>query len=418
MIRTLTFLVLFLMAGYVIAQNTAASPYSASGLGERSFNGTQANRHMGGLDVFTDSIHVNLNNPASYGFSKVTTYSVGINYTNNNLSSSNESQNSDVASIDYISVSIPTGKFSFGFGLLPLTSVGYRVQGTNETSENQTFNRYEGNGGLNQAYLSVGLPITSYFAIGSTINYNFGNLFYRTGQFLEGIDNGTFMSNESSVSGLSFQFSGQLKIPIQKKHTLQAMYSYQPTVGLDSRNSRIFSTQSLSTEILTDVVRIDLASSGLENTNLDLSSMTRIGLGYGKNKKWFFGVQYNLIKSSNFANEFFKRENISYRNSEKWIVGGYFIPNYSSFTNYWSKVVYRFGFRTEQMSTIINNTPLSEKAISFGLGLPLAGYSNVNVGLEISQRGRKDLGLIKESAIALRVGMSLNDIWFIKRKYN
>jgi hypothetical protein len=418
MTRTLTFLVLFLMAGYVIAQNTAASPYSASGLGERSFNGTQANRHMGGLDVFTDSIHVNLNNPASYGFSKVTTYSVGINYTNNNLSSSNESQNSDVASIDYISVSIPTGKFSFGFGLLPLTSVGYRVQGTNETSENETFNRYEGNGGLNQAYLSVGLPITSYFAIGSTINYNFGNLFYRTGQFLEGIDNGTFMSNESSVSGLSFQFSGQLKIPIQKKHTLQAMYSYQPTVGLDSRNSRIFSTQSLSTEILTDVVRIDLASSGLENTKLDLSSMTRIGLGYGKNKKWFFGVQYNLINSSNFANEFFKRENILYRNSEKWIVGGYFIPNYSSFTNYWSKVVYRFGFRTEQMSTIINNTPLSEKAISFGLGLPLAGYSNVNVGLEISQRGRKDLGLIKESAIALRVGMSLNDIWFIKRKYN
>jgi len=196
------------------------------------------------------------------------------------------------------------------------------------------------------------------------------------------------------------------------------MYSYQPKIGLDSRNSRIFSTQSLSTEILTDVVRIDLASSGLENTNLDLSSMTRIGLGYGKNKKWFFGVQYNLIKSSNFANEFFKRENISYRNSEKWIVGGYFIPNYSSFTNYWSKVVYRFGFRTEQMSTIINNTPLSEKAISFGLGLPLAGYSNVNVGLEISQRGRKDLGLIKESTIALRVGMSLNDIWFIKRKYN
>ena len=418
MTRTLTFLVLFLIAGYVIAQNTAASPYSASGLGERSFNGTQANRHMGGLDVFTDSIHVNLNNPASYGFSKVTTYSVGINYTNNNLSSSNESQNSDVASIDYISVSIPTGKFSFGFGLLPLTSVGYRVQGTNETSENETFNRYEGNGGLNQAYLSVGLPITSYFAIGSPINYNFGNLFYRTGQFLEGIDNGTFMSNESSVSGLSFQFSGQLKIPIQKKHTLQVMYSYQPTVGLDSRNSQIFSTQSLSTEILTDVVRIDLASSGLENTKLDLSSMTRIGLGYGKNKKWFFGVQYNLIKSSNFANEFFKRENISYRNSEKWIVGGYFIPNYSSFTNFWSKVVYRFGFRTEQMSTIINNTPLSEKAISFGLGLPLAGYSNVNVGLEISQRGRNDLGLIKESAIALRVGMSLNDIWFIKRKYN
>ncbi len=418
MIRTLALLILFLCSVFTFAQNTAASPYSATGLGERSFNGTQASRHMGGLDVFTDSIHANLNNPASYGFLKATTYSVGINYINNNLASSTESQNSDIASIDYIAVSIPAGKFSFGFGIVPYTSIGYRVEGTNQTSELQIFNRYEGNGGLNQAYLSLGLPIASYFAIGTTINYNFGNLFYRTGQFVKGIDNGTFLSNESSVSGFSFQFSAQAKIPIQKKYTLQAMYSFQPKGELDSKNSRIFSTQSLSTEILTDIVQIDLASSGIENTNLDLSPMTRIGVGFGKNKKWFLGVQHNLIKSANFGNKFFKRENISYRDNKKWVIGGYFIPNYSSFTNYWSKVVYRFGFRTEQMSSLINNIPLSEKGISFGLGLPLAGLSNVNVGVEISQRGQKDLGLIKESIIAFRVGMSLNDIWFVKRKYN
>jgi hypothetical protein len=70
------------------------------------------------------------------------------------------------------------------------------------------------------------------------------------------------------------------------------------------------------------------------------------------------------------------------------------------------------------MSTLVNNIPLTETGISFGLGLPLGGLSNVNVGLEISQRGQKDLGLIQESIISFRVGMSLNDIWFVKRKYN
>ena len=418
MTRILAFLILFLFNVPIYAQNTSASPYSASGLGERSFSGTQASRHMGGLDVFTDSIHANLNNPAGYGFLKATTYSIGINYTNINLASLSESRNSDIASIDYIAVSIPAGKFSFGFGLLPFTSVGYRVEGNDDTSELQIFNRYEGNGGLNQAYFSVGLPLTSYFAIGSTLNYNFGNLFYRTGQFIEGIDNGTFLSNESSVSGFSFQFSAQAKIPIQKKYTFQAMYSFQPIGRLDSRNSRVFSTQSLSTEILTDFVQIDLTSSGIENTNPNLSSMSRIGAGYGKNKKWFLGVQYNFIKSSNFSNKFFERKNISYQDAKKWIIGGYFIPNYASFTNFWSKVVYRFGFRNEQMSTLFNNIPLTERGISFGLGLPLGGLSNVNVGLEISQRGQKDLGLIQESIISFRVGMSLNDIWFVKRKYN
>ena len=290
MTRILAFLILFLFNVLIYAQNTSASPYSASGLGERSFSGTQASRHMGGLDVFTDSIHANLNNPAGYGFLKATTYSIGINYTNINLASLSESRNSDIASIDYIAVSIPAGKFSFGFGLLPFTSVGYRVEGNDDTSELQIFNRYEGNGGLNQAYFSLGLPLTSYFAIGSTLNYNFGNLFYRTGQFIEGIDNGTFLSNESSVSGFSFQFSAQAKIPIQKKYTFQAMYSFQPIGRLDSRNSRVFSTQSLSTEILTDFVQNILG-----NLFIALLIITLLGM--------YFSAELAYVFAPGFADD-------------------------------------------------------------------------------------------------------------------
>jgi hypothetical protein len=70
------------------------------------------------------------------------------------------------------------------------------------------------------------------------------------------------------------------------------------------------------------------------------------------------------------------------------------------------------------MSSVINNIPLTETGITFGLGLPLAGLSNANVGIEISKRGQKDAGLVQETIVALRVGLSLNDIWFIKRKYN
>jgi hypothetical protein len=161
--RVNAFFILLLMTAPLFAQNTVSSPYSATGLGERSFNGTQATRHMGGLDVFTDSIHANLNNPAGYGFLKVTTYSVGINYTNNNLESASASENSDLAALDYLSVSIPTKKFSFGFGILPLTSVGYRIEKVSQLSETDIFNRYEGRGGLNQAYFSLGVPIHSQF---------------------------------------------------------------------------------------------------------------------------------------------------------------------------------------------------------------------------------------------------------------
>ena len=70
------------------------------------------------------------------------------------------------------------------------------------------------------------------------------------------------------------------------------------------------------------------------------------------------------------------------------------------------------------MSLIVNNIPLTETGISFGVGLPLGGLSNANVGLEISQRGQKEFGILKETLIALRIGLSLNDVWFIKRKFN
>ena len=57
-----TLLLFILISANIVGQNNSASPYSSAGLGESNFNGTQATRHMGGLDVLTDSIHANLLN--------------------------------------------------------------------------------------------------------------------------------------------------------------------------------------------------------------------------------------------------------------------------------------------------------------------------------------------------------------------
>lgn len=420
MTRIISVLIIFLQLQLAMAQSGSASPYSSAGLGERNFNGTQATRHMGGLDVFTDSIHANLNNPASYGFLKVTTYSVGIHYRNTNLASLTENRDADDASLDYLAISIPAGKFGFGFGILPYSSVGYKIEAINSNTSGglDLLNRYEGQGGVNQTYLSVGVPLASFLAVGASVQYNFGTLFYRTGQFVEGIDNGTFLTNQSSVSGFNYQFSAQANIPIQKKYLLQGMFSFQPEAFLNSQNDRIFYTQSISNETVVDFEEINLAAQGLENTRLETSETNKIGLGFGETKKWFLGIQRNSTKSANFSNDFFSRTNVDYRDAKQWSVGGFYIPNYASFTSFWSRVVYRFGFRSEQMGLIVNNVPLTETGISFGLGLPLGSLSNANVGFELSRRGEKESGLIRETMVAMRIGLSLNDIWFIKRKYN
>ena len=48
----------------------------------------------------------------------------------------------------------------------------------------------------------------------------------------------------------------------------------------------------------------------------------------------------------------------------------------------------------------------------------MSGYSNANVGIEMGRRGEKNNGLVRETYFALRVGLSLNALWFIKPKYN
>ena len=155
-----------------------------------------------------------------------------------------------------------------------------------------------------------------------------------------------------------------------------------------------------------------------DETIFRLPKSFSFGLGIGKNKKWFFGTQFNKINNSRFLNEFIIQPNIKYEDASRIGLGGFYIPEYSSITSYWKKVVYRIGFRTESKGYLINNQSIKENGITFGVGLPMAGYSNTNVTFEFGKLGTKNQNLIEEKFWSLRLGFSLNDLWFIKRKYN
>ncbi|MGA1030198.1 MAG: hypothetical protein ACO3SY_05755 [Flavobacteriaceae bacterium] len=399
-------------------QEGTTSPYSLAGLGELNFRGTQINRFMGGLDVYADSIHANLSNPASYGELKLTTYSLGIHYKSNLMNDENFNKTGQTATLDYLAVGIPAGKFGFGFGIIPLTSVGYRVNTINENVSPSVIDQFQGSGGVNQAFFSIGFPLFKVFHIGGTLNYNFGSIEYNTEQYRQGVDIGTLLTRKSVLSGMSYLLSANLTIPFSKNFEMKAMYAFQPEAHFDSSNQQIIFTRSLANNSITDFEEINLIDKGLQNTTMKLPLSQKMGFGFGKPKKWFLGFQRNFNPFSAFENRFLTRENISYKDASQFTVGGFFIPNYASLTNYFNRAVYRFGFRSEQMGVVVNNIPLTETGISFGIGLPMAGYSNANVGLEIGSRGEKSNGLVRETFFALRVGLSLNALWFIKPKYN
>ena len=400
------------------AQVGTGSPYSFVGFGETNFRGNHLNRAMGGIDVYTDSIHPNINNPASYGKLKATTYSVGVNYRSNILANNSDTQKVTTSAIDYIGVSVPTKRFGFGFGILPFSSVGYLLEEISQTNQINAINRFTGEGGINNAFLNIGFKAMKGLNIGFSANYGFGDITYRKTQVIDGIENGTYLESNSSLSGIKFKASVNVIVPINELE-FHGLLSFSPESELTSQNIQIVYTRSLlNGDQLGDFEETDLTKDGLDVTKFRLPTTISLGIGIGKDKKWFFGGQYSKINNSRFINEFVDQSSIGYENISRIGFGGFYIPEFSSITSYWKRIVYRVGFRSEGKGYLINNQSIKENGITFGLGLPMAGLSNTNITFETGKLGTKNNNLIEENYWAIRLGFSLNDIWFIKRKYN
>ena len=184
------------------AQEGTASPYSFYGIGDVRFKGTNETRSMGGIAIEQDSIHMNLQNPASYASLKLSTFTLGGTQATTNLKSVGKSANARRTTLDYLAVGLPLGKFGVGFGLIPYSSVGYKIRTMGSLTENnQSFN---GTGGMNKAFLGLGYKITSDLSIGADVNYNFGKIETNNFEYITDVAIGTRELNNVDLSGVNF----------------------------------------------------------------------------------------------------------------------------------------------------------------------------------------------------------------------
>ena len=422
------------------AQEGTVSPYSFYGIGSLKFKGTVENRSMGGLSIYTDSIHVNLRNPASFTGnnmkvyneeSRVVKFAVGGEHSSTNLKTSNASDKANATTFDYLALSVPMGKFGVGFGIMPYTSVGYKLE-SNKTinSEEVLGSRYRGEGGVNKVFLALAYQINKDLSVGVDASYNFGKITNSSIEFSYDEFDGTLLAyqsretNESELSGLNFNIGLSYKPMITEKLQLVSGLTYSPQSDITSRNERIFSTIVISgttgQEVVVNDITADLASQGLDKTELTLPSKTALGVGIGEPRKWFVGAEYTLLKTSKFSNRIIDvNPNSSFEDASSISVGGFYIPRYTSFNKYWKRVTYRAGMRFENTGLKINDESINEFGISFGVGLPVGKlFSNANLGFEYGKRGTTSQNLVQENFFNFQLSLSLNDRWFVKRKYN
>ncbi len=424
----LVFIAVFAIQSY--AQEGSASPYSFYGIGSLKFKGSVETRSMGGLGVYKDSIHINFQNPATYGGNNLETFNnesrpvkftVGGSHTSTKLSTDDSNAKTNSTTFDYLALAFPVGKFGFGFGLIPYSSVGYELE-TRDNADNVDY-RYSGEGGLNKAFLSMGYQISNSFSVGVAMDYDFGNIQNNTLNVLynedgEPLQYYTEENNRSDLSGLNFNIGLHYQKMISPKLELQSSFTYAPQVNLTSQNERTISTIDVNSG-QTNQIEVDLKANNLKETELTLPSKLSIGSGIGQPRKWFAGVEYTTQNTSEFFNPLYENVGATFEDATKISLGGFYIPEYNSFSDGWKRVTYRAGMRFENTGLVINNQSIKEFGMSFGVGIPVGvWFSNANLGLEFGQRGTTNANLVKENFINFQLSLSLNDRWFTKKKYN
>ena len=266
-------------------------------------------------------------------------------------------------------------------------------------------------------FLGVGYKLTKKVNIGAELNYNFGTIETKNLFFVNGVQFGTRELNYSDVRGVSFSTGITYQTKINKKYDFFSGFSYSPQANLSSKNSRNISTVQFYSQGAEFV--IDSEDQVVQNTTIKLPTKISFGAGIGVAKKWLIGSEIRFQNTSVLTNRFNDIDNVKFENSTSFSFGGYYIPNYNSYANYFKRVTYRAGLRYENTGLIIENKSIEDFAGIIGMGLPLSGtFSNINIGIEIGKKGTIYNGLIQNNYTNIIIGLSFSEKWFIRRKYN
>jgi len=453
--RIINYIVLtgFFLSIYNVLQAQENSPYSRYGLGDVYPNQSISSRAMGSLTAaYSDNQALNADNPATYGDIRsyanggLVTFDVGTTIDARTLHSANPvmKYNSAYFIPSYILIGLPLSKKHWGLvgGLRPMTRVNYSIQSLGRTIDTmQTL--YEGSGGINQAFVGIGKRWGG-FSIGVNGGYLFGRKEISTKKtFLNDSVhyNNSNVAEQQNFGGLFANIGAQLNIKLGAKtdslSKVKSTYGLRLGVaGMLKQNINV--TSDIINETYTNntnggVLPQDTISYRSEvNGKVTLPTVFNAGfmvvnqqslLGIATDYKWMAGAEMSIGKWGDEYQYPGKSEPLT----NSWMLRGgvQFVPTpFSSTAGVLGHTIYRLGFYTGKDYVHADGNDLKVTAFTFGAGFRMRKFNNytnqssiINTAFEIGKRG-SNVNNITENFFRFSVGLSLSDIWFIKRKYD
>jgi len=404
----------------------APSPFTDFGIGDSYGNSLIHNQGAGGIGVAHPQYwYLNNQNPALLVYNPLTVFEFGTIYESRTIASETLNEKNTGGNINYLAVAFPikTNKWTTAIGLMPYTHVNFALQFFQDVKDEtgqvvDTITAAQnGKGGLTQLYWAHGIRVAKYMSVGLKATYLFGPVDNVYSNFLDNTENGATpyvinIEEKTNVTGFNFGLG----------------FSYSKD-SLGRRNDRRFSvgavynlSNNLKGKINRQVIRTTLSEDTVEryplsvvNGKVRIPSSFTVGVSYAKGAKWMIGTEFfyqnwSSFKSVNQDDEGLEK---SYRAS----LGGEYTIDPNSFDNYLKRITFRAGLSMERYPYVANNKPVDDFGFNVGLSLP-AGRSSVDIAAKFGKRGNKDENILEESYFKIYLGLTFNDQWFIKRKFD
>ncbi|HEX6225528.1 MAG TPA: hypothetical protein VFZ52_14020 [Chryseolinea sp.] len=404
----------------------APSPFTDFGIGEAYGNSLIHNQGTGGLGVSHPQVwYLNNQNPALLVFNPLTVFQVGALYESRTVKADTLNEKNTGGNLNYLAVAFPIklNKWSTSVGLMPYTNVNYKfnfpqdvLNRDGEVVDTVTAVQ-SGSGGLTQLYWSNGVRVSKYMSVGLKATYLFGPIDNVSANFLDNTLNGATpyvinIAEKTNVTGFNFGVG----------------YSYSQD-SLGRKNDRRFSvgavynlSSKLKGKINRQIIRTTLSEDTVErytlsviNGKVEVPSSFTVGVSYAKGINWMVGTEFFYQDWSPFKSV--NRDDEGLNESWRFSLGGEYTVDPNAVENYLKRITFRAGFNMSRYPYLANNKPVNDFGINFGLSVP-AGRSSVDLAFKFGKRGNKDENILEESYFKIYLGLTFNDQWFIKRKFD
>jgi hypothetical protein len=425
--RKLLFVIFSLFLPSLMFAQTFRHPYSYYGIGELQDYNLINSQSLGSLGTaWNDRFSFSSTNPASYSNLEFTTFDLGIKGKLQLLQQDKINEWTNYFSFAYAAFGFPVSRkhnWGVSFGVLPVSRIGYKNFFSFNVDTTTTLESFDKQGGFNKLYLGSSISLFDHFNIGFNVSYIFGNTTFN--HSLEFIDDSRFLAVNKSIfnsySGMGVDLGIQYKNKLKNglPYTLGASFSLPVSLNSYEENTTYTYRNTSSYIYLKDT--IDLLQS--DKSSLYIPWSLSIGGIFNKKNKWKAGFDFKYENWSDFV-----PENSKFKLSDQWsfALGGEIIPKYDELA-YLKRVSYRGGIRYTNSFLKIDGEQYTKMSAVLGLGLPfyrkapgtdLVIVSYINFAAEVGTMGKSSPTLIKETFFNFFLGFQLNDIWFIKPKYN